>query len=139
MNADPVGVDPAVLARLRLELDDDEGWFLFLRNFLEHLPRRIDKLRRGLAGADYEVSMDAVLSLKISCQMVGAERLAGIALQLQQSLTVGPDGGLCEIPGLERLFGEISVLAGRTSLHLERRLAQDSAGGGQPVLPSAAD
>lgn len=139
MNADPVGVDPAVLARLRLELDDDEGWFLFVRNFLNHLPRRIEKLRRGLAGADYEVSIDAVLSLKISCQMVGAERLAGMALQLQQSLTVGPDGALCEIPGLERLFKEISVLAGETSLHLEKRVAQEAAGGGQPVLPPAAN
>ncbi|MBT2248068.1 Hpt domain-containing protein [Arthrobacter sp. BHU FT2] len=138
MNADPVGVDPAVLARLRRELDDDEGWFLFLRNFLNHLPRRIDKLRRGLAGADYEVSMDAVLSLKISCQMVGAERLAGMALQLQQSLTVGPDGGLCEIPGLEQLVEEISLLAGQISTHLEKWAAQGFAGGGQPVLPPAA-
>ncbi|MEV7635466.1 Hpt domain-containing protein [Pseudarthrobacter enclensis] len=124
MNADPVGVDPAVLARLRAELDDDEGWFLFVRNFLNHLPRRMDKLRRGLAGADYEVAMDAVLSLKISCQMVGAERLAGMALQLQQSLTVGPDGALCDMPGLERVLGEISVLAGQTASVLEARAAQ---------------
>lgn len=138
MNADPVGVDPAVLARLRVELDDDEGWFLFVRNFLNHLPHRIEKLRRGLAGADYEVAMDAVLSLKISCQMVGAERLAGMALQLQQSLAVGPDGALREIPGLERLFGDISGLAGHTSLHLERCFARGVAGGGQPVLPPAA-
>lgn len=137
MNADPVGIDPAVLARLRLELDDDEGWLLFLRNFLNHLPRRIDKLRRGLAGADYEVSMDAVLSLKISCQMVGAERLAGMALQLQQSLSVGPDGNLCEIPGLEQMLGEISLVAGEISTHLEQWAAQGFAGGGQPVLPPA--
>ncbi|MGK3649142.1 Hpt domain-containing protein [Pseudarthrobacter enclensis] len=125
MNADPAGVDPAVLARLRRELDDDEGWFLFLRNFLEHLPRRIDKLRRGLAGADYEVSMDAVLSLKISCQMVGAERLAGMALRLQQSLSAGPDGALCEIPGLEQMFEEISVVAGQAVFILEARVAQE--------------
>ncbi|BCW20212.1 hypothetical protein NtRootA9_29200 [Arthrobacter sp. NtRootA9] len=125
MNADPVCVDPAVLARLRVELDDDEGWFLFLRNFIDHLPRRIDKLRRGLAGADYEVAMDAVLSLKISCQMVGAERLAGMALQLQQSLTVGPDGALCEMPGLERRFEEMSVLAWQTALVLKARVAQE--------------
>lgn len=138
MNADPVGVDPDVLARLRAELDDDEGWFLFVRNFLNHLPHRIEKLRRGLAGADYEVAMDAVLSLKISCQMVGAERLAGMALQLQQSLRVGPDGALCEIPGLERLLEEISVLAEETGLVLGASFTHETEGRGPLVAPPSA-
>jgi len=120
-------LDPAVLERLRSELDDDEGWRLFLRNFLAHLPRRLEKLRSGLAHADYEVSMDAVLSLKISCQMVGAERLAGLALQLQQFLTVpaGPEIPLCVSPVQERVFEDISVVAGQTALVLGARVAQE--------------
>jgi HPt (histidine-containing phosphotransfer) domain-containing protein len=128
MNADPAGVDPAVLARLRVELDDDEGCFLFVRNFLNHLPHRIEKLRRGLAGADYEVSMDAVLSLKISCQMVGAERLAGMALQLQQCLGTFPSGDWdpAKQPELARLFEDIAMVAEETGLQLCMRVAQGS-------------
>ena len=34
-------LDPAVLERLRSELDDDEGWRSFLSNFLAHLPRSV--------------------------------------------------------------------------------------------------
>ncbi|WP_314214327.1 Hpt domain-containing protein [Pseudarthrobacter equi] len=120
-------LDPAVLERLRSELDDDEGWRLFLSNFLAHLPRRIEKLQDGLAHADYEVSMDAVLSLKISCQMVGAERLAGLALLLQRSLSTpdGPDEPICVSPELEQLFAEIFAVAEQTALALGVRAAQE--------------
>lgn len=121
-------VDPAVLEQLRRELDDDEGWLQFLSNYLAHLPRRIEKLRAGLEAADYELSMDAVLSLKISSQMVGAERLAVLAVQLQQSLghVAGRDWDLAEWPELARLFEDISTLAGETGLLLGARAAQES-------------
>ncbi|MCT9625587.1 Hpt domain-containing protein [Pseudarthrobacter equi] len=113
-------LDPGVLERLRSELDDDEGWRLFLSNFLAHLPRRIEKLRGGLVHADYEVSMDAVLSLKISCQMVGAERLAGLALQLQRQLGVlaGREQAVSEWLQLIEMFEDIAALAGETGLLL---------------------
>lgn len=119
-------LDPAVLEQLRSELDDDEGWRLFLSNFLAHLPRRIEKLRGGLVHADYEVSMDAVLSLKISCQMVGAERLAGLALQLQGQLGVlaGPDQATPERLQLIEMFEDIAALAGHTGQVLRARAAQ---------------
>lgn len=119
-------LDPAVLERLRSELDDDEGWRLFLRNFLAHLPRRIEKLRGGLAHADYEVSMDAVLSLKISCQMVGAERLAGLALQLQGQLGVlaGPEEATPERLQLIEMFEDIAALAGHTGRVLRESATQ---------------
>jgi len=119
-------LDPAVLERLRSELDDDEGWRLFLSNFLAHLPRRIEKLRGGLVHADYEVSMDAVLSLKISCQMVGAERLAGLALQLQGQLGVlaGPEHAAPEGLQLIELFEDIAALAGQTGRVLRESAAQ---------------
>lgn len=76
---------PPVLEKLREELDDDDGWLLFISAFLAHLPCRMEKLRSGLLNADYDLAMDAVLSLKISCQMVGAERLAEMALHLQHT------------------------------------------------------
>lgn len=120
-------LDPAVLERLRSELDDDEGWRLFLSNFLAHLPRRIEKLRGGLAHADYEVSMDAVLSLKISCQMVGAELLAELALRLQRSLSApaGPETPFGVSAAQEQLFQGIYAVAGQTALLLGARVAQE--------------
>jgi histidine phosphotransfer protein HptB len=82
----PSLLNPAVLEKLRIELDDDDGWLLFIGAFLAHLPCRMEKLHSGLMNADYDLATDAVLSLKISCQMVGAERLAEMALHLQHTV-----------------------------------------------------
>ncbi|UZX02143.1 Hpt domain-containing protein [Arthrobacter sp. CDRTa11] len=80
-------VDRSVLDALRSELDEDEGvWRAFVRNYIAHLPNRIEKLRLTLTTGDLDGALDAVLSLKTSSQMVGAERLAGLALDLERSL-----------------------------------------------------
>ena len=52
-------------------------------NFIECLPQRIGRLRLALTTGDLEGSVDAVLSLKTSSQMVGAERLASLAMDLE--------------------------------------------------------
>jgi HPt (histidine-containing phosphotransfer) domain-containing protein len=118
-------VDPAVLEQLRSELDDDDGWLQFLTNFLGHLPRRIAKLRAGLETEDYELSMDAVLSLKISCQMVGAERLADLAVRLQQSLSAfsGSDLSLAKRSELGRLFEDVTACARLSAVVLGTMIA----------------
>ncbi|QNE15550.1 Hpt domain-containing protein [Pseudarthrobacter sp. NBSH8] len=80
-------LDQAVLDRLRIELDDDDGvWKVFVQNFIENLPHRTEKVRLTLTTGDLTGAMDAVLSLKTSGQMVGAERLAGLAMDLERSL-----------------------------------------------------
>jgi histidine phosphotransfer protein HptB len=80
-------LDQAVLDRLRDELDDDDGvWKVFVQNFIALLPGRIERLRLTLTTGDLAGAMDAVLSLKTSSQMVGAERLAALALDLERSL-----------------------------------------------------
>lgn len=80
-------LDPAVLDRLRDDLDDDEGiWKVFVQNFIAQLPDRTERLRLTLTTGDLGGAMDAVLSLKTSSQMVGAERLAGMAMDLEKSL-----------------------------------------------------
>jgi HPt (histidine-containing phosphotransfer) domain-containing protein len=76
-----------VLERLREELDDDEGvWKVFVENFIALLPERNERLRQALTTGDVTGAMDAVLSLKTSSQMVGAERLAGMAIDVEQAL-----------------------------------------------------
>jgi HPt (histidine-containing phosphotransfer) domain-containing protein len=87
-DGDPLPLlDSVVLNRLRSELDDDERvWKVFVQNFITHLPERNERLRQALTTGDFKDAMAAVLSLKTSCQMVGAERLAGLAMDLEQSL-----------------------------------------------------
>ncbi|MET1089270.1 MAG: Hpt domain-containing protein [Arthrobacter sp.] len=80
-------LDSEVLEKLRAELEDDAGvWKVFVTNFVEHLPHRTQKVRQTLTTGDLMGSLAAVLSLKTSSQMVGAERLAGIALELERSI-----------------------------------------------------
>ena len=80
-------VDQSVLDRLREDLDEVEGYCtVFVENFIDYLPRRIGRLRLALTTGDLEGAVDAVLSLKTSSQMVGAERLAGLALELESAI-----------------------------------------------------
>ncbi len=80
-------LDPTVLDRLRDELEDDDGvWSLFLHNFISLLPDRTERLRLSLTTGDLAGALDSVLSLKTSSQMVGAERLAELAFDLERSL-----------------------------------------------------
>jgi HPt (histidine-containing phosphotransfer) domain-containing protein len=80
-------VDPSVLDRLRDELAEDAGYCnVFVGNFIDYLPIRIGRLRVALTTGDLPGAVDAVLSLKTSSQMVGAERLAGLAIELERSI-----------------------------------------------------
>lgn len=80
-------LDSSVLDRLHLELEHDEGvWKVFIQDFVALLPTRLERLRSALTTGDAVAAKDAVLSLKTSSQMVGAERLAGLALDLEGAL-----------------------------------------------------
>ncbi len=84
-------LDPSVLERLRAGLDDDEGiWRVFVQNYIDELPVRIEKLRLALTTGDRDGAVDAALSLKTSSQMVGAERLGNLALNVETSLRQDP-------------------------------------------------
>lgn len=76
-------LDHVVLERLREDLQEYEVWRVFVQNFIVALPLRIEKLRGALTTGDAEGARDAVLSLKTSSQMVGAERLAALAFDLE--------------------------------------------------------
>ncbi len=76
-------IDHVVLERLREDLHEYEVWRVFVQNFITALPPRIEKLRVALTTGDAAGARDAVLSLKTASQMVGAERLAALALDLE--------------------------------------------------------
>ncbi|MCY1673824.1 Hpt domain-containing protein [Pseudarthrobacter sp. SL88] len=80
-------VDHLVLERLKVELEDDRGYTrIFVAEFVRCLPGRIERLRHALTTGDLAASFDAVLSLKTSSQMVGAELLASLAIDLEAEL-----------------------------------------------------
>lgn len=117
----PPLLDASVLSLLRADLDSDEGvWKVFIENFVAQLPRRVERLRQTMTSGDAEGAMDAVLSLRTSSQMVGAERLAGLALHLERSLradeaherpaTVLPRLAAAHLRGIQRCAQQTSQL-----------------------------
>jgi HPt (histidine-containing phosphotransfer) domain-containing protein len=98
-------VDQTVLDRLRGDLEEDKGYCsVFVGNYIDYLPHRLRRLKQALATGDLEGSVDAVLSLKTSSQMVGAERLAGLAMALEGEIrTEGLDADVV-LPQLAAAF-----------------------------------
>jgi HPt (histidine-containing phosphotransfer) domain-containing protein len=86
-------LDQGALDRLRGELDDNEDmWKIFVTNFIAYLPTRSEKLRVALTTGDCTGALDAVLGLKTSSQMMGAERLAALAFDLEQAIRTDSNG-----------------------------------------------
>lgn len=122
-------VDQSVLDRLREELDDDEGYCtVFVGNFIQLLPQRIGRLRLALTTGDLDGAVDAVLSLKTSSQMVGAERLAGLAMDLESEMRDDAARREAEValPRLAAAFLKPINQCSRQTLH--RLQAQRSSG-----------
>ena len=83
----PPLLDTSVLQRLRGEVDDEEGiWKVFVQNYINELPLRVERLRLALTTGDIEGAEDAVLSLQTSSEMIGAVRLAALTLEVQESI-----------------------------------------------------
>ncbi|MDR6416979.1 Hpt domain-containing protein [Pseudarthrobacter sulfonivorans] len=111
-------LDPTVVDRLRDELDDSDGvWSAFLHNFIALLPDRTERLRLTLTTGDLAGALDSVLSLKTSSQMVGAERLAELAFDLERSLRSGADAEP------ERILPKLAVAHLRPILKCEQQTA----------------
>jgi HPt (histidine-containing phosphotransfer) domain-containing protein len=122
-------VDHLVIERLRKELEDgcDSYTSVFVANFIDCLPHRIQRLRLALTTGDWEGSFDAVLSLKTSSQMVGAEQLAFLAMKLESELR--SDATLADVgtalPHQAATFlGPINQCSRETVYSLTRRQVQ---------------
>ena len=85
-------VDPAVLQGLLSELGDAGGTSAFVREYVAMLPLRLSRLHHALDERNLDDAVNAVLSLKISSDMVGAVCLRRLAAELEASLKLLPDG-----------------------------------------------
>lgn len=120
-------LDASVLARLRAETEDDDGiWRLFVRNFIDQMQPRIEKLRSTLTSGDATCALTAILSLRTSAQMVGARLLAELSLELEHAVrgaAAGPDPASV-LPSLAAQYLRRIVHSGqRTREHLEAAIA----------------
>jgi HPt (histidine-containing phosphotransfer) domain-containing protein len=118
-------INRAVLERLREDLDEYEVWRVFVQNFINALPLRIEKLRAALTTGDAVGARDAVLSLKTASQMVGAERLAALTLDLEaaqrEALRIANPGRALPPLAVDYLY-RIKQRAGQTSDALQTHL-----------------
>lgn len=89
MSRAPV-LDDAALHRLGEQLGDSDVLCRFLRRYLALLDQRIARLEHALTAPDQDDWMDAVLSLKSSSVMAGAQALAEQAAVLQQECVSCP-------------------------------------------------
>ena len=92
-------LDDGVLRRLGEQLGDADILCRFLDRYLALLDQRLARLEHALSAADQAGWADAVLSLKTSSEMAGAQALAEQAADLQQETvedaTEAPGGVLC--------------------------------------------
>lgn len=127
----PPLLDSSVLDRLHAELDGDEGiWRVFIQDFVAFLPDRIEKLRLALTTGDTAGAVAAVQSLKTSSQMVGAERLSLLAVDLERLIRLEARDGdpAVAMPLLAAAhLKQVKQIALQTTYFLERHLQPPSA------------
>lgn len=85
---DPL-VSPDVLDTLADELEDPVAYATYLRRNHEMWPARYARLSDAIRAGDAEAAMDAVLSLKSACQMIGAQKLVAAARDVERALQDG--------------------------------------------------
>lgn len=85
--ARPPIVDHAVLAELRAELDAGI-YHGFITDYIGLLPRRLTRLEQAVQSMDGDAATDAIISLKTSSLMVGAVRLAALAVDFESRLNI---------------------------------------------------
>jgi HPt (histidine-containing phosphotransfer) domain-containing protein len=114
-------VDPTVLTELQAELGGDQAIIsTFVRNYVDLLPWRVDRLHHALEKFDIEDAMDAVLSLKTSSHMVGAICMSRLATELEISIRLLPNAA--HLDELRPLINEIEHFVSATIRELETPL-----------------
>ena len=75
--------DATVLKRLADELEDEGFAVVFANCYRRMLPGRVARVTRSLDEGDEDCALDAALSLKVSCLVVGARQLAELASAIE--------------------------------------------------------
>ncbi|UWX97989.1 Hpt domain-containing protein [Arthrobacter zhaoxinii] len=104
------------LERLR-ELSDQvgtESCRQFVSNFISMWESRFTRLCQAVQGRDFDAAMDVVLSIKISSDMAGAERLSALGAAAQDLVSRR------DILGLEAMVAAVRACGTETMAHLNQ-------------------
>ncbi|REE03714.1 Hpt domain-containing protein [Citricoccus muralis] len=126
MTTAPV-LDADALGRLGEQLGDTDMLCRFIHRYEAMLDQRVERLQRALTARDHEDWMDAVLSLKTSSALAGAEALSRLAAELQEDFASRPPTPVLW-PAMERLTEIMECvrrLAAETARQLRLFLQQD--------------
>lgn len=123
-NAPVLDID--VLGRLEEQLGDPDMLRGFIRGYESTLDQRVERLHRALSTQDHDDWMDAILSLKTSSAMVGAEALSQLALQLQDNVTPRPPAPACwPVQGrIDEIMDSLRQTAAETTRQLRHFVAR---------------
>lgn len=78
-------IDDAALSDLLIALDNDnDAVVLFVSNFVDQWPDRVQRIIDRIRVHDGAGAVTAVLSVRVSSQMIGATRLTSLSTQLEQ-------------------------------------------------------
>ncbi|WP_411719704.1 Hpt domain-containing protein [Mycetocola sp.] len=108
----PPLLDLAVLDVLLDELDHNEaGLDAFLEAFISLWPTRLRRAQESVRAGDLAALQDSALSIKVSCQMVGASRLSGCGARLESLVESNRIDGAPALIETLRLVGEQTLAA----------------------------
>jgi HPt (histidine-containing phosphotransfer) domain-containing protein len=82
-------LDPRVLRRLGVELEDHAAARCVAEHFVELLPQRTRALTRSVRCRDLDTALDVVLSLKVTSATIGGRRMEEAARTLESHLRSG--------------------------------------------------
>jgi HPt (histidine-containing phosphotransfer) domain-containing protein len=95
-------VDLSVLHELEEEMGGTGVAHNFARDYVSIWDKRLRYLERSVEDKDPDAAMDAALSLKNSALMVGATRLARLAIEVQHLVKSG------DLAGVQRLLPAVA-------------------------------
>lgn len=106
-----------VLNALEQELGDPVTYVTYVRLNYELWPARYERLAEAIRSGDAADAMDAVLSLRIASEMIGAMQLAELALTAQLALRDG------RLSAAEELLADLEVCGTATMRQISRQFS----------------
>jgi HPt (histidine-containing phosphotransfer) domain-containing protein len=113
----PAVFDPGALVSLTGHADDEEFALVLAGRYLRLLPERVRRVHAALHADDPDEAMDAVLSLKVSSNTLGAHEIATIGAVIERHLR------RVDLPGAHRAAGDLSPAAERLAREISAYLA----------------
>ena len=113
----PAVFDPGALVSLTGHAGDEEFALVLASRYLRLLPERVRRVHAALHAGDHDEAMDAVLSLKVSSNTLGAHELAIIGATIERHLR------RIDLPGAHTAADDLAPAAERLAAEIAAYLA----------------